>query len=326
MSVYSLVVYWPQINEFGTVKITIPKGATLNDIADSLESIGILSNRKMFLMAVKTSGYEKDIPAGRFTFSNPNSNYSIIEQLVKGSPLKKRVTILEGWTARQIAEHLSETLDLDTNEFIHLCFDEQFVRQLGIPGSTAEGFLFPDTYYFFEGEDAESIIRKLIEEYKKNITEALIRRASELNFTELEWITLASIIEGEAIFNDERARISGVYHNRLSRGMRLQADPTIQYIIQDAPRRILNRDLKIESPYNTYMNDGLPPGPINNPGQESILAAIYPEKNDYLYFVARGDGYHTFSRNQTEHNSAKRKFQQIRRKVWRDKMRESKLK
>lgn len=326
MSVYSLVVYWPQVNDYEKVKITIPKGASLNDIADSLESIGILSNRKMFLMAVKTSGYEKEIPAGRFTFSNPYNNNSIIRQLVNGSPLKKRVTILEGWTARQIAEHLSETLGLDANEFIHLCFDEQFVRQLGIPGRTAEGFLFPDTYYFFEGEDAESIIRKLIEEYKKNITEALIRRASELNFTEIEWITLASIIEGEAIFNDERARISGVYHNRLSRGMRLQADPTIQYIIQDAPRRILNRDLKIESPYNTYMIEGLPPGPINNPGQESILAAIYPEKNDYLYFVARGDGYHTFSRNQTEHNRAKRKFQQIRRKVWRDKMRESKLK
>jgi len=109
-----------------------------------------------------------------------------------------------------------------------------------------------------------------------------------------------------------------VYHNRLRKGMRLQADPTIQYIIKDGPRRLLNRDLRIDSPYNTYLYRGLPPGPINNPGRESLLAAVTPDTTDYLYFVARGDGFHTFSRTQAEHNEAKRKFQKVRRKVRRE--------
>ena len=126
-------------------------------------------------------------------------------------------------------------------------------------------------------------------------------------------MTLASIIEGEAIYDSERAKISAVYHNRLNIGMRLQADPTIQYIIPDSPRRLLNKDLKIKSPYNTYLNWGLPPGPINSPGKNSILAALYPEKNDFLYFVATGDGYHTFTTNEKDHNKAKRKLQKLRR-------------
>lgn len=323
LTIYGIILYWPQDNEFQSIKVTIPKGATLNEIADSLERNNILSNKKMFLMAVRSSGHEKDIPAGRFTFTSPKDNSTIIEQLINGSPLKKKVTLLEGWTVRQVARHLSQTLGIDEDEFIHLCFDEQFVRQLGIPGNSAEGFLFPDTYYFFEEEDARSVIRKLVDEYRKVITQARVRRAQELKLSELEWITLASIIEGEAIYDDERSRISGVYHNRLDRDMRLQADPTIQYIVDGSPRRLLNKDLKIESPYNTYLNKGLPPGPINNPGRESIVAALYPENNEYLYFVARGDGYHTFSKNQREHNIAKRKFQKIRREVWREKMKES---
>ena len=122
-------------------------------------------------------------------------------------------------------------------------------------------------------------------------------------------------IEGEAIFNNERPKISAVYHNRLNINMKLQADPTIQFIINEPPRRLLNKDLKINSPYNTYLNKGLPPGPINSPGKHSLLAALFPEQNDFLFFVARGDGYHTFSTNKRDHDKAKRKFQKIRRKL-----------
>ena len=137
--------------------------------------------------------------------------------------------------------------------------------------------------------------------------------------TKHDIVTLASIIEGEAIYNSERAKISAVYHNRLNIGMRLQADPTIQYIIPDSPRRLLNRDLRIRSPYNTYLNEGLPPGPINSPGRKSLYAALYPNDNEYLYFVAKGDGYHTFSKNERDHEKAKKNFQKIRRKVQRKK-------
>ena len=136
-----------------------------------------------------------------------------------------------------------------------------------------------------------------------------------MNLTQHQIVTLASIIEGEAIYDSERPIISAVYHNRLKRGMKLQADPTVQYIIKDGPRRLLNKDLKIKSLYNTYLYQGLPPGPINSPGLESLKAALYPEKNDFFYFVAKGDGYHTFSKNERDHERAKRAFQRVRRKV-----------
>jgi UPF0755 protein len=159
----------------------------------------------------------------------------------------------------------------------------------------------------------------LANEFKKFWTDNRIARAKQLNMTKHEIVTLASIIEGEAIYDKERSIISGVYHNRLNIGMRLQADPTIQYIIEDGPRRLLNRDLKVKSPYNTYLHEGLPPGPINSPGEESLVAALYPEKNEYLFFVARGDGYHTFTSNEHDHNKEKRKFQKIRRNARKNK-------
>jgi UPF0755 protein len=159
----------------------------------------------------------------------------------------------------------------------------------------------------------------MVEEYKNHFIDEFKDRMNKLNMSEKEVITLASIIEGEAIYNTERPVISGVYHNRLEKGMRLQADPTIQYIVDDGPRRLLNKDLKIKSPYNTYLNYGLPPGPINNPGFESIKAALYPANTEFLYFVAKGDGYHTFSRTQKEHNTAKRKFHKLRRLARRQK-------
>ena len=140
-------------------------------------------------------------------------------------------------------------------------------------------------------------------------------RARQINLSKHDIVTLASIIEGEAIYNSERPKISAVYHNRLNINMKLQADPTIQYIINEPPRRLLNKDLRIQSPYNTYLNKGLPPGPINSPGKHSLLAALFPEENDFLFFVAKGDGYHTFSTNKRDHDRAKRKFQKIRQKI-----------
>ena len=152
------------------------------------------------------------------------------------------------------------------------------------------------------------------------MTDSNIAKASSISLTQHQILTLASIIEGEAIYDSERPIISAVYHNRLKRGMKLQADPTVQYIIKDGPRRLLNKDLRIKSPYNTYLYGGLPPGPINSPGFKSLNAALYPDENDYLYFVAKGDGYHTFSKNEKEHERAKRAFQRVRKKVKRDRV------
>ena len=315
LAFYSLILLWPQGNPYDSVKVTIPKGASLKEVSTTLQDYNIIRNERSFLLAVKTLGYEKDMPAGRFKLVKASTNFDIIDQLVNGIQVNKRVTILEGWTINVIAKELHDKIGIDQDEFKNACTNELLLWKWGISEKTVEGYLFPNTYLFSEDEDVQDIIGRMITEYKQRITIEFRDRMKELGMEEKEIITLASIIEGEAIYDRERAVISGVYHNRLNIGMRLQADPTIQYIIDDSPRRLLNKDLKIKSPYNTYLNKGLPPGPINNPGIESIKAALYPAETDYIYFVARGDGYHTFSRTKEEHNIAKRKFQKIRRQL-----------
>jgi UPF0755 protein len=315
LAFYSLILLWPQGNPYDSVKVTIPKGASLKEVSTTLQDYNIIRNERSFLLAVKTLGYEKDMPAGRFKLVKASTNFDIIDQLVNGIQVNKRVTILEGWTIDVIAEELHDKIGIDQDEFKSACTNELLLWKWGISEKTVEGYLFPNTYLFSEEEDVQDIIGRMINEYKQRITLEFRDRMQELGMEEKEIITLASIIEGEAIYDKERAIISGVYHNRLNIGMRLQADPTIQYIINDSPRRLLNKDLKIKSPYNTYLNKGLPPGPINNPGIESIKAALYPAETDYIYFVARGDGFHTFSRTKEEHNIAKRKFQKIRRQL-----------
>jgi|TARA_B110000495_G_C23031239_1_gene614222 UPF0755 protein len=315
LAFYSLILLWPQGNPYDSVKVTIPKGASLKEVSATLQDYNIIRNERSFLLAVKTLGYEKDMPAGRFKLVKASTNFDIIDQLVNGIQVNKRVTILEGWTIDIIAEELQDKIGIDPDEFKNACKNELLLWKWGISEESVEGYLFPNTYLFSEEEDIQDIIGRMINQFKQRITVEFRDRMKELGMDEKEIITLASIIEGEAIYDRERPVISGVYHNRLNIGMRLQADPTIQYIIEGSPRRLLNKDLKIKSPYNTYLNEGLPPGPINNPGIESIKAALYPVETDYLYFVAKGDGYHTFSRTKEEHNIAKRKFQKIRRQL-----------
>ena len=315
VSLISLILFWPQKNPFSLAKITISSNSTLRDLSQQLYSKKIISNEKMFVWAVQLLGKEKKIPIGTFRLVNAKSNFEIIDQLVYGSPEIKKITILEGWSLKKIANYLNEKMDFDQDEIIKISNNQKIIKKSGINASSLEGYLYPDTYLFFNGDSPNYIINHLLEQFKKFWTNELIERAKIMNMSVHEIVTLASIIEGEAIYNSERPTISGVYHNRLKKGMLLQADPTIQYIINDGPRRLLNKDLRIDSPYNTYKYPGLPPGPINSPGKESLMAALYPEKNDYLFFVANGDGYHTFSKNERDHNNAKRKFQKIRNQL-----------
>ena len=315
LAFYLLVIYWPQSNPYERVEINIPKGVTLSQIGNILKEESIISNKRTFTMAVKSLGHEKNIPAGRYVLHNALNNRAIINQLVYGVPSLKSITVLEGWTIYQIANELEKELNISKKTFLRLCNDQRVIKLFNLEGNSLEGYLFPDTYTFAEGVDPYLVLTRMVNEFINNITKSMEVQAQEMNMSLLEVITLASIIEGEAIYDSERAIISAVYHNRLKRGMKLQADPTIQYIIDDGPRRLLNDDLKIESKYNTYLYKGLPPGPINSPGKESIIAALYPGVNEYLYFVARGDGYHTFSTNEKDHNKAKKKFQEVRRRV-----------
>jgi len=313
-----LIINWPQGNLYSSVTVQIPKGSSVSDVGRILKEKQIISNERVFRIAVWTLGYEKRLPAGSYSLNGAQSNYQIIYQLVHGPPNLKRLTVLEGWRINTVADEVEKVLGADAEEFLALCNNKRLLKKWNIAHDSFEGFLFPDTYYFLENEEPKKILETMVQEYQDFMSDSLRIRARELGLKEIEVIALASIIEGEAIYNEERAIISGVYHNRLKKRMRLQADPTIQYIIDDGPRRLLNKDLKIKSPYNTYMNKGLPPGPINNPGKESIIAALFPNANEFLYFVARGDGFHQFSKTEKEHSNAKKKFQKIRRQVRRN--------
>ena len=318
LTFYFTINYWPQTNIGSTKKVRIDHGTTLSNISDKLKKKGLVTNKWVFEFLTKIKGLEKSMQAGTFRVSNVHTNHEVINSIVLGTPDIKKITFLEGWNMNQVATHLSRELNFNYSEVLKLLSDEELIQELQVSSNNLEGFLFPETYYFFEGVDITSVIKRLVKEHKKFWNDTNLSKADSLGFTPYEITTLASIIEGEAIYDSERPIISAVYHNRLKIGMKLQADPTVQYIIDDGPRRLLNKDLRIKSPYNTYMYQGLPPGPINSPGRQSLIAALSPQNNDYLYFVARGDGYHTFSKNEKEHERAKRAFQRVRKKVRRE--------
>ena len=310
-----LILNWEQSDIEGVITVRIPKGKTLKEITGILSEKNIVKSDRSFMLAVRLLGYEKNIQAGNLVLHEPKTNLRLINQLVNGMPELIKITVLEGWNIYKVSKILENTMGIHQDKVISLCMNKRFIRSLGIKAPTLEGFLFPETYYFVETESPRTILQRMVSEYQDHISDDIRNRIRELGFSELQLITLASIIEGEAIYDDERKNISSVYHNRLHKGMRLQADPTIQYIIKDGPRRLLNKDLNIVSPYNTYLNEGLPIGPINNPGLQSIIAALYPSETQYIYFVAKGDGYHTFSITQKEHNFAKRKLNRLRKKL-----------
>ena len=222
----------------------------------------------------------------------------------------------EGYNLYQIGWTLSGTpLISEPHEFIDLVKNKQYVHSLGIDADTLEGYLFPDTYYLPKGIKLEDIPKKMVQRYKVVFSDSKRKRAEELGFTEQQIITLASIVEKEAKVDSERKLISAVYHNRLKQGMKLQADPTAVYGTKAWITRVTKEDLKRRSPYNTYLHKGLPPGPIANPGEGAILAALYPENVDYLFFVAQGDGSHFFSKDFGSHEKAINRYRSNKKKV-----------
>ena len=311
---YSIIIIWPQNNLKKEITFQIPSGSSLHKVSKILKKNRIIKNETFFILAVKLMGYEKKLQAGKFNIQKKTNNFQLIKKLVYGNESLVSVTVLEGWSLTQISEEIEKKIGIKHIDFLEVSRHPQFLKKLGIAAKSIEGYLFPETYFFSERVSPESIIETMVFQFKKNFSTDFKNRMREIGFNEIEVITLASIIEGEAIFDIERSKVSSVYHNRLKKGMKLQADPTIQYIIEGPPRRLLNKDLKIESPYNTYLNYGLPPGPINNPGLQSIKAALFPKETNFYYFVAKGDGYHTFTQTEKEHRIAKKKFQEVRKK------------
>lgn len=313
------IFWWPNTFFYPSERtVTISRGASFNAVVDSLASRGIIGSRFAFKLAGRVLGWTTEMKVGKYRFTSGSSNLSILRDLKDGtSRILIPVAIPEGMRMRLIARRFAAELGFDENEFLNICLDTAFVREAGFQGASLEGYLLPDTYAFHWQTEPKEIVDKLVESFKTFYADSLSKRAAEMKMTLTEVITLASIVEGESQLADERAIIAGVYHNRLKKRMRLEADPTIQYILPDGPRRLLYEDLRMDSPYNTYRRYGLPPGPINNPGREAILAVLYPARHDYLFFVANGKGGHLFSRTYSDHQRAVRAYRKVRREMQR---------
>ena len=239
-------------------------------------------------VAVLLKGAEKKIKAGSYFIDKPVSYLELVDILTnENGNMQKLVTIPEGIEQPKLASILKRELGIDSSQFMIMSKEKSFINSLGIDAGNVEGYLLPNTYYLLTSNGAGGVIKKLAGEMNKLFDVKLSTRLKELRMSKHQILTLASIIDGESNNFSEFKRISGVYHNRLKKSMPLQADPTIEYLIRNNRHsKITRKDLQINSKYNTYLNSGLPPGPINNPGKDAILAALYPEKNNYFYFVA----------------------------------------
>ena len=299
--------------EVNSSVITIEKGMSLNSVSNLLLENEIIVNQNIFKLKVITRGLASKIPTGRFLIDGKISDAILIDLIFNKGPIKLKLTIPEGSQSKNLFKDINTLLntDYDFNKYFN---STEILEQYKVDASSLEGYLFPDTYYLYHDSSPEEIIDILLSEFWKKFDESLQDRANQLGFSVHEVVTLASIIEGEAMLDSERSTISSVYHNRLKINMKLQADPTIQYIIPGPPKTLSNRDLRIKSDYNTYQNYGLPPGPINNPGIASIKAALYPEDTNFLFFVAQGDGSHAFTTNEKDHEEAKRIYKINKRK------------
>jgi len=291
----------PDVND----KITVVKGETFSALTDSLYNRKIISNKKLFRIAAFIVGADKNIRAGSYRIENGKNYFELLQIFTeKKSAGQKLVTIPEGIWQNKLASLLQTELNIDSAKFMELSYSKDLLRRIGVSANSVEGYLLPETYYFYTNSTEEEIIMRLASETDKIFSDsANIMQMKKLKMNRHQILTLASIIDGESNKISEFKRIAGVYYNRLRIRMPLQADPTIQYLKRDTNKKnkILYSDLEIKSPFNTYKFYGLPPAPINNPGKDAIMAALFPEKNNFLYFVADGSGGHVFSSNSSQH-------------------------
>ncbi len=298
----------------GTV-LTIDRGTPADVVYSDIARRRLISDGFLFKILAKTFGVDHRIQAGKYLFEGLYSDYDVLRTISSGkSNLLVPVTIPPGLTVRQIAGIYHRKLGVDSVEFTREALGDSLAALLSIPSTNLEGYLFPQTYDFYYGTDAGEIIRRMVGEFNGFFNDSLKLRAHETGYSINEIMEMASIVEAEARVDSERATIASVYYNRLRLGMPLDADPTIEYALNEH-RRLYFKDLKIESPFNTYTHAGLPPTPICNPSGKSILAALYPDTTRYLYFVANGSGGHRFSVTFGQH---KREIREYRRSLMRE--------
>ncbi|WP_312258627.1 endolytic transglycosylase MltG [Romboutsia ilealis] len=308
------------------IVVEIPQGATTSTISDILYKNKLIKNKVIFKVSVRLSNKAQYFKAGKYLFNQTYSNKEIIDEISSGNIYNDgiKITIPEGSTSREIISILVgqklgnkesyENLISNPQEFYEKF---EFLNEEDI--TSLEGFLYPSTYYFDENASEKEVLSAMLSQFDKVYTEKLRDRQKELKMTTEQVINLASIVEKEAILDEDRPIIASVFYNRLEIGMPIQSDATIQYIFKERKKIVTYKDLEIDSPYNSYKNKGLPPTPIASPGIESIKATLYPEKTEYLYFVAKIDGGNNYSVNYEDHLKYVKEYKEERDKLNKEK-------
>ena len=294
------------------VTVTIPRGATFGQAVDSLVSRGVIDHPGWFRLYARARGLPGALKSGVYTFTVDDSWGDVVAALKAGRGAEVRFTVLEGMMAFEIAERARVWLRIPRDSFFAAVKDTALQRELGLRINPAgvEGYMYPTTYMVPVGIKARELVRLMTHEFIERWSPEWDARVTQLGMTRHEVVTLASIIEAEVRYRPDRPYVSAVYHNRLKRRMALQADPTINYAYQRRLRRVWEKNLQIRSPYNTYLHPGLPPGPISQPSDSSIYAALEPAPVGFIYFVAQPDGKHVFSETYADHLAAIRRARQ----------------
>ncbi len=292
--------------------ITIARGTVLEQISDTLFNNQVIGNSLLFRIFVRLQKKAGDIKAGEYELSAAMSPAYLLDVLSRGKVKRHRVTLPEGLTVAEIAQRLDIKGLGNPSEVMALAHDPSFCAALGIDAANLEGYLFPDTYFFEKNTPTATILTTMVQRFREIFVPEWKTLANERGLSVHQVVTLASIIEKETGTPEERPLISSVFHNRLKQNMRLQSDPTVIYGIADFNGNLTRKDLKTPTPYNTYVIKGLPPGPIANPGRQSLEAALFPAESNFRFFVSKNNSTHHFSVSLKEHNGAVRKYQLTR--------------
>jgi UPF0755 protein len=288
-------------------EVSFPQGSGIKKLAAELKTGGIIRSPWHFILVSRLRGLAHRLKAGDYRFTDAMTTSEILRKLAEGDVDFRRFTLPEGYSIYQAAELLEQKGLLGRDEFLAACRNPQQLARLGIRSGSAEGYLYPATYNLSRGDTVDQLVSQMTAQFEKTYA-GIAAAAGGSGLSRHEVVTLASMIEKEAVTPAEKPLISSVFHNRLRIGMPLQSDPTAVYGVRAFAGKVTKADIERRSPYNTYLNNGLPPGPIGNPGAEALMAALHPATTPFLYFVARQDGTHQFSRTLQEHNSAVRRF------------------